>query len=1660
LLDAEAKQAKLDRDVVLRFTDRSFDAGVARFSSALHDDQRTMMLRYRPELPSKSQRQRRDWVFLFESSGDREPVLARVQVDVIKTLLNNAEHDDTFAILTAGTQVRAFANELMPATPENVKKAVEFLDGVHLVGALDLGQGLAATEPFVKSGKDAYIVHVGSGMPVLGERAEDKLLQRIPNGARYIGVGVGKRWSRQFMKTAASRTGGYFTQINPDEPVAWRAFDLYSTLNTPRLLGISVADQAERATFLCYDDSIAHGEELCAIARLAAADPFPQKIIVSGTLDGEPFRREIAVDRIADKADYIPRTWAKLRIDQLLAEDPARHKDEIISLSKAMYVMSPFTSLLVLENEQMYVQFNVDRGRKDHWAMYDCPPEIPVVYEPERSKPDETRKSVQVTNESGKPRSLPDIFLVRIPPQFITHPAGTSYYSLGQTYMSLVVSPDDESISANQARWGANRRLALRPSLQRYWFRHPSAEAEQNLPGLGVYFRALPNNGTWSSEIDVHGDFEFPDTLEKLITGRNEFSASFDGRYLWDTYGKDTGWNVPLHSWVVDVSPWMEREEIAEQWKNTDRFSLPVGKLLPSLGLPAFDGAGVDGYRLGRLFVDLGVPLQQGVEGRRFDPHFAFLPMDGQVPSNIGALDVKGLEDLGVVILRGIPQDVEGMKNIISEVQKISGGVNGGWLSYKARVEQQLQLQRELREQKESRSLESLRAVDESALPFDKSFMSIRYPDAKSWEDLADSVIRNKLRVYPGDLLDTSSLRRSEANLRKSRLFFESNGGRPMQDGVSLWVSMGEITGATPFVGSNWANPDAGFASFHMPDNFRRGLAAPYERPSFSGETRVFSDFVSFAPGMLTSQVDVLGLLEAEIASDVKRDRGNIDPAALALIERARETAWQTITFPSQTGREHRELTVDGAGRFLSEATTTVGLREQVICDGTTLWHLYPELGVGTRRSISRFHRAGLRSLVPWLLPPAEELARGANLRLAADRTVAIVPRWAEGAKDADGNPMQYVCLHLVFAEDGRLVERRLLKMPSSEVLARETYDADGTVRLIGADDKVLAEVKRPIEPATNEPNLVPDTNLVLLPIPARTRDHIIESTGRQHYGNFGEWSEEDALKLLAADLSQDPVQLMQIIGQRFFAKGDHRIGFYTLLMSSGLTWDPQSEQAMNNGTHVRFDPVVDHPDSMLAKYVFLHEQQMTKSGKIEEMDLATQHPSPPGGEGSLSHNAFVQQLAEFRDLYVRSIKATNLLSNDPSHEANRQKAIDFVQRAQSPLFGWAVLTLFKDRDATPEAHRAWAAASMRFERVLGLSYAARYEAARSYVRAGDWQKARELFSDLYTRTLKRGILPPIDEAFNQAFQNGGDNGLNHQERKVFRDAAMFLMDKKARSAIIAIAWQCHHVGDRQIADELFAMACAGLGDTERIETTLTGVAYLAQTEQYTRAEALLQPLLDDDQLSQIPVLWRLGAALAEKNGMTARSVACLDRAMDIEYEHLPEEVNLEAVRAEFGKLLTRYQQLADSIASLRLEPSQDIMNRVVRAADRWRSLDPDDTTACQAAARVLDRLGAREAAWEYVTTPFGDKPGEPPTWLSLGQEMREQACIELADRAYQNAFIAEPTNAQILWERAQMLEQTGKSDVARQCYRQIADGQWDSQFQSIQTQARKAINE
>ena len=1030
ILETAAKNVKPDRDVTLFVSEKETDTmeESIRFSSAEHEGSRYLMLRYRPNLPSpqRQQGQRRDWIFLFESSGDRDPLLARTQIEIVRSLLSQAEPDDTFVVAAAGTRVKMANANPQAVTSENVQAAIAFLEKSHLIGAFDLGRALTEVEPLLKAGKNPHLVHVGSGVAAMGERRDDVLAKRILEGTRYVGIGVGKRWARNFMKAAAARTGGYFTQINPDESIGWRTFDLAATLNTPRLLDIKVADTDKRAPFLTDINSLAQGEELWAITRLgpevkavpaqqapaprpqqvpaprrvfvpvAHLDPdekaLPESVTITGLLDGQPFQKVIPVKNVAEHADYLPRTWAKLEIDRLLADDAGKNKKDIVELSKQMYVMTPFTSLLVLENEDMYTQYKVDRGRKDHWAMYPCPAKIPVVYEPLPGQPVDARNA----------------------------PKGTQ-------------------------------------------------------PTAAEVMQTIMVRNSWSSRRD--GDRRQPVSAEPL-SGLGLILTS----------------DVPSPATIVDYSGSMrlgdDRVDIGIQQPvlmSRGILARTVAERMAQSYLDAASGASVDGS-----IVPHGSMASSAIGGfsnatggfsnaqqpeQRF--HFFYLDPTSREPVTVDKTPVYTVQN---AIVR-------------AETSFLSGGLQG--------------------------------------VPHIPTLGVGRLED---------------FEVYAGG----------------------GYGG-------------GGIVAGYSFGGGGYGGGSSNFLS---------------NCPTWNSEDRYFFDLVAYCPGMNTSLADIRAVHEAEAPPSPSSRPGTIDPAARRLFDKARPAGWQSVTIPAEANQPALTIIFDGTGRYTYERTLPPGLKEQVICDGKTLLHLYPDLGIGARRNVSRFQRIDFARIVPWALPLVEDLARGADLKMVDERTVALVPHGVESAKDAEGKALPYMVLHFVFGTDGKLAERQIVEMPSKKLIRRETAN----------DEKVkVSEAKAP--------ELTPDTKkLVVLPLPYRSPDHVRKALKLEKKSNEGLRFEE-ALVLFAANFgSQKTDELNKLFRQSFHNRDQRQLGFYVLLAACGLSLDAEHGDVLS-----------EHPNEPLAQYLALYSSPVLR------------HPCQPVGR---KHRSMEGRLFAASGRHARSLSA------------------------------------------------------------------------------------------------------------------------------------------------------------------------------------------------------------------------------------------------------------------------------------------------------------------------------------------------------------------------------------------------------------------------------------
>src|SRR5262249_19749534 len=106
--------------------------------------------------------------------------------------------------------------------------------------------------------------------------------------------------------------------------------------------------------------------------------------------------------------------------------------------------------------------------------------------------------------------------------------------------------------------------------------------------------------------------------------------------------------------------------------------------------------------------------------------------------------------------------------------------------------------------------------------------------------------------------------------------------------------------------------------------------------------------------------------------------------------------------------------------------------------------------------------------------------------------TVAVVPHGIE-AKDAKGKKIPYVVTQFLFAEDGRLTERRTVEMPSNTLLFRLVLGGNGEPRVLDGKGKKLAAQQGKLSEA-KAPTLSTDVkDLVVLPLPYRSREHLVE---------------------------------------------------------------------------------------------------------------------------------------------------------------------------------------------------------------------------------------------------------------------------------------------------------------------------------------------------------------------------------------------------------------------------------------------------------------------------------------------------------------------------------------------------------------------------------------
>ncbi|MEZ6128103.1 MAG: VIT domain-containing protein [Planctomycetaceae bacterium] len=1564
VLSADETNCRMERDLVLELSspdadgERIVQSAGLNWSRAQHDDQQYLMLRFRPVLPGEIHRKPRHWVFLFEASADRNPLLARTQIEVIRTLLKNAEHSDTFNIVAANTEATAVSRKPLECTAKNITNALDTLEQTHLIGALDLQKAFQKCAEVAASDFETVLVHTGSAIPVLGEQDQQALIELLPDHASYVGVGIGRRWSRPFMKAAAGRSGGYVTQINPDERVSWRAFELSSVLNTPRLLDVEIKRKAESGKrddadeFLTFADTIVQGEEICAVARFGADKELPKSVVVTGKMNGKPWKQTVRVKRVADKAEYLPRTWAKLQIDRLAANGAAEHRDEIIQLSKSMYVMSPFTSLLVLENEEMYAQHGIDRGRKDHWALYPCPEEIAVVHEPIQRR--SNREVTVNTDLLSTIRSLP------VPQLVPEHPG--KFSELVSTFNQLTKQQrfDEALLVAKQAR-------QIRPNVQQTFAMVEKAKLRiqiakiQELKDRKSSSSLMAMNAVDESFVVPGRDYVLPDVASwsELVQTRNETGMA-PGIWVLPqlrsevTFEQVNEGDLPVLKGntndvqrVEQIVRQLEAQDSVREERSGTLRQVELQYVAPDLNYLYFNLRPAPNVRFSTPSFQQSMPVQpfytmRGPKDFGTDEFTWELPQLQQSSRPM----VRAYEDARV--------NHAGDIRLLNPDARVPLGWRQAPLSWGDGV-------------------------------WDLDF---KQPTEGIWLDLA----------MPSDSLFGN--RGTEAALSSATFLDDDIQYFPVGPEFKLSKQV-------------WA-----VRRYVLEQQQSQG-----QLTSSSGPQSVdFRDLLSHAPGLNTWHADVLALR-------LEKSNHTVADGARKFIERARSLSWERVTFPATEGREAVSVLCDGAGRHVYDRVVSEGLREEVRCDGKTLIHSYPELGLAAEREFSRFHRDAIAWLVPWLLPAADELAIEGDVVLTDERTVAVRGQQTE---------TQYV-----FGDDGRLTERRLVVTDEERIIWRMVFDADGTVRLFDGDSTELSVVKLRREPAAEPELKIDEEKIVLLPMPVRSSKFLLEPVTETKV--VATLTSGHELRLILAYMAEgNGVEVARRIHQHFFSKGDRRDGFYVLLsrFPGNLVWSENVDGSEGRQREVDLRPSPE--GSPLRQFVRQSiSRQLSDADSLPEFDI----------EGP--QDGFFQHLAASCNLFDRWRSGRATKDRTAAQiKAELQADLTFVSQCRSDAFGWTLLNAIQLNIEAAELHDLLAQASAKFEDNRQLRVVARCCRVRSLFRAGKAEQACQLYRDLLLSSARQGNQPPLVAELRRSF-------IDHESQTVWEklvsDCGVVLMQKQRYRTALGLSVQLRELGDEYAAGELLDQLLAEVTSEQHPDVVLNAVEQLRRLKQ-GRAEDLMGALLTVKRLEQDSTLWRYGAQVADDLGHKHSALDRLERAIQLEFENRPDVVDVKKLRTDYGDLMNRYEAVIDAAATMETSAPEDLYARIVRAADQWRSLDNDATSCCHTAARLLSKLNRKDMAWSYLTTPLAEHSGESSVWTTLAEQLTSSSEFDLADMAWAKAFEFEQTNPEILLAHAKMRLTCGRQEAARRLLKQIVDSDWQPRFDSVTQEARMLL--
>ncbi len=359
----ECNDLKADKDFRLYYTLSRDDVGINLLSHKDGGDGYFLLLAAPKYASDRSRRPPKEVVFVLDISGSMQGAKIEQARRAAKHIVSNLGDKDYFNLIVFNDQIRKFKSSRVKATKPDVKRAIEFLDGLEAVGGTNIDGALQEAVSMLKRTDVArMVIFLTDGQPTVGLTDTQQILDNIKakntGSVRIYGFGVGFDVGADLLDGIARDSRGSVSYVLKDEQLERVISSFYNKVAHPVLSDVTLSISGVEA-FDMYPSTLPDffkGTQLVLFGRYSGGGS--ASVSISGKVANRTknFRQDVSFAREPGEYQFIPRLWALRRVGFLL--DQIRRKgenpelvDECVRLGTKYAIVTPYTSHLVTEDD-------------------------------------------------------------------------------------------------------------------------------------------------------------------------------------------------------------------------------------------------------------------------------------------------------------------------------------------------------------------------------------------------------------------------------------------------------------------------------------------------------------------------------------------------------------------------------------------------------------------------------------------------------------------------------------------------------------------------------------------------------------------------------------------------------------------------------------------------------------------------------------------------------------------------------------------------------------------------------------------------------------------------------------------------------------------------------------------------------------------------------------------------------------------------------------------------------------------------------------------------------------------------------------------------------------------------------------------------------------